>query len=83
LRVILLCAAFSSLSRFTTEDRLHWNFPANADAVLVFPIHPALGLSKADVALLVTKVPRIHNRCGDHNLRISPPRRPAALSVRP
>ncbi|CAN6309347.1 unnamed protein product [Urochloa humidicola] len=47
----------------------HWTSPANADAVLAFLTGPALGLSKADIALLVAKDPRILNCSVDKNLR--------------
>jgi len=47
----------------------HRKSPANADAVLAFLTGPALGLSKADIALLVTKDPRILNSSVDNNLR--------------
>ncbi|CAL4885390.1 unnamed protein product [Urochloa decumbens] len=47
----------------------HWKSPANADAVLAFLTGPALGLSKADIALLVAKDPRILNCSVDNNLR--------------
>ncbi|KAG2661607.1 uncharacterized protein LOC120641889 [Panicum virgatum] len=48
----------------------HRKSPINADAVLAFLTGPALGLSKADVALLVTKDPRILNSSVDNNLRV-------------
>ncbi|PUZ71192.1 hypothetical protein GQ55_2G294700 [Panicum hallii var. hallii] len=47
----------------------HWKSPANADAVLAFLTGPALGLSKADIAFLVTKDPRILNSSVANNLR--------------
>ncbi|TKW41606.1 hypothetical protein SEVIR_1G327800v4 [Setaria viridis] len=47
----------------------HWKSPAKADAVLAFLTGPALGLSKADIALLVAKDPRILNSSVDKNLR--------------
>ncbi|OEL27260.1 hypothetical protein BAE44_0011721, partial [Dichanthelium oligosanthes] len=47
----------------------HWKSPANADAVLVFLTGPELGLSKADITLLVTKDPRILNCSVDNTLR--------------
>jgi len=47
----------------------HRKSPANADAVVAFLTGPALGLSKADIALLVTKDPRILNSSVDNNLR--------------
>ncbi|RLN08647.1 uncharacterized protein C2845_PM11G25340 [Panicum miliaceum] len=47
----------------------HWKSSVNADAVLAFLTGPALGLSKADIAFLVTKDPRILNSSVDNNLR--------------
>ncbi|CAN6233428.1 unnamed protein product [Urochloa humidicola] len=47
----------------------HWTSPANADAVIAFLTGPALGLSKADIALLVAKDPRILNCSVDKNLQ--------------
>jgi mTERF domain-containing protein len=47
----------------------HWKSPANADAVLAFLTGPSLGLSKADIALLVAKDPCILNSSVDKNLR--------------
>nr|CAB3448095.1 unnamed protein product [Digitaria exilis] len=47
----------------------HWKSPAKADAVLDFLTSPALGLSKAEIALLVTKDPRILSSSVDKTLR--------------
>lgn len=46
----------------------HWKAPSKGDAVLAFHTGPALGLSKADITVLVTGDPRILN-CGDNTLR--------------
>jgi mTERF domain-containing protein len=48
----------------------HCKSSSNADAVLSFLTGPALGLSKADITLLVTKDPRILCCSVDNTLRI-------------
>jgi len=48
----------------------HWKSSSNADAVLSFLTGPALGLSKADITLLVAKDPRILNCSVDNTLRV-------------
>ncbi|XP_062222002.1 uncharacterized protein LOC133921226 isoform X2 [Phragmites australis] len=47
----------------------HFKFPSKADAVLAFFTGPALGLSKADIALLVSLDPRILNSSVEKTLR--------------
>ncbi|XP_066319510.1 transcription termination factor MTERF2, chloroplastic-like [Miscanthus floridulus] len=48
----------------------HWKSSSHADAVLSFLTGPALGLSKADIRLLVAKDPRILSCSVDNTLRI-------------
>ncbi|EES04074.1 hypothetical protein BDA96_03G427200 [Sorghum bicolor] len=48
----------------------HWKSSSNADAVLSFLTGPALGLSKAEIALLVAKDPRILSCSVDNTLRV-------------
>jgi len=48
----------------------HWKSSSNADAVLSFLTGPAVGLSKADITLLVAKDPRILNCSVDNTLRV-------------
>ncbi|XP_062220301.1 transcription termination factor MTERF2, chloroplastic-like [Phragmites australis] len=48
----------------------HCKSPSNADAVLAFLAGPALGLSKADIALLVSHDPRILNCSVEKTLRV-------------
>ncbi|XP_066319555.1 transcription termination factor MTERF2, chloroplastic-like [Miscanthus floridulus] len=48
----------------------HWKSSSHADTVLSFLTGPALGLSKADIRLLVAKDPRILSCSVDNTLRI-------------
>lgn len=47
----------------------HWKSSSNADAVLSFLTGPALGLSNAEIALLVAKDPRVLSCSVDNTLR--------------